>query len=194
MPKQTHLGHLLTGSIASTIARTSTCPLERLRILQQTGVYSGNEGIFGSLQKMYGHNGISGLFRGNFINCAIQAPFTAIEFFGYEFFKNNLYPDLQRKDFNFQQKVVCGGFAGMIAGFVVYPADVVKTFITLNQGQGKSMYSHTKTIFNKSGISGFYKGLVLSSVGIAPFIGFRMSTYDMFLLNPTVNRIINKHP
>lgn len=82
----------------------------------------------------------------------------------------------------------------MIAGFVVYPADVVKTFITLNQGQGNSIYRHTAQIYKKSGMSGFYKGLVLSSVGIAPFIGIRMSTYDMFLLNPTVNTIINKHP
>jgi hypothetical protein len=50
---------------------------------------------------MYRLEGISGLFRGNFINCAIQAPFSALEFYGYEFFKNNLYPEIERKDFNY---------------------------------------------------------------------------------------------
>ena len=89
---------------------------------------------------------------------------------------------------------MCAGLSGVIAGFVVYPADVVKTFITLNQGKGKTIYCHTKTIYKKSGIGGFYKGLVISSVGIAPFIGLRMSTYEKLLLNSTVNEKINKHP
>ena len=101
MPKSTPLGHLMTGSIASTVARTCTCPLERLRILQQTNVYSSSDSILTSLSKMYRLEGISGLFRGNFINCAIQAPFSALEFYGYEFFKNNLYPEIERKDFNY---------------------------------------------------------------------------------------------
>lgn len=84
--------------------------------------------------------------------------------------------------------------SGVIAGFVVYPADVVKTFLTMNQGKSKSVYTHVKGIYRTSGIGGFYKGLVISSVGIAPFIGLRMSTYEKLLFNPTINAKINKHP
>jgi solute carrier family 25 (mitochondrial phosphate transporter), member 23/24/25/41 len=40
---------------------------------------------------MYNKEGVKGLFRGNGVNIVIQAPFTALEFYFYEVFKNNLY-------------------------------------------------------------------------------------------------------
>ena len=54
------------------------------------------------------------------------------------------------------------------------------------------MFYHAKDIYLKFGISGFFKGVSLSQVGIAPFVGIRMSTYDMLLLNDKVNNSIDK--
>lgn len=44
---------------------------------------------------MYSREGIRGLFKGNMITCAGTAPFTAFEFYMYDFFKNNLFPQLE---------------------------------------------------------------------------------------------------
>ena len=40
---------------------------------------------------MFCKEGIRGFFKGNGINCAINAPFNAFEFYFYQFFKNNLF-------------------------------------------------------------------------------------------------------
>jgi len=79
-----------------------TSPLERLRILQQTSSPEYlRRGIVDSLKYMYTKEGVKGLFRGNGINTVIQAPFTALEFYFYEVFKNNLY-DCDRSQLTFQ--------------------------------------------------------------------------------------------
>eukprot|EP00356_Strombidium_inclinatum_P016391 CAMPEP_0170491584 /NCGR_PEP_ID=MMETSP0208-20121228/11135_1 /TAXON_ID=197538 /ORGANISM="Strombidium inclinatum, Strain S3" /LENGTH=87 /DNA_ID=CAMNT_0010767181 /DNA_START=220 /DNA_END=483 /DNA_ORIENTATION=+ len=85
---------------------------------------------------MYTHEGFRGLFRGNAINCFIQAPFTALEFYFYDFFKYLLFPDSETsKDTSFYQKMVCGGLTGITATVMLYPADLIKTFVIMTQNQ-----------------------------------------------------------
>ena len=95
-PKQkTNYGHLLTGGIAGAISRTATSPLERLRILQQTAsvAYKG-KGTIGSFSYMYKTEGMYGFFKGNGATVMKIAPFSALEFYFYEIFKNKLYPNI----------------------------------------------------------------------------------------------------
>ena len=94
---------MLTGSLSGTISRTLTSPLERLRILQQTNApeYANIRGIVNSLKFMYSREGFKGFFKGNGINISVQAPFTALEFYFYEVFKNTLYPHLSRDELNY---------------------------------------------------------------------------------------------
>ena len=61
---------------------------------------------------MYRKEGILGLFKGNVINCIGAAPFTALEFYLYEFFKNNLWPDIEYNDLTLKHKLACGAAAG----------------------------------------------------------------------------------
>ncbi len=42
---------------------------------------------------MYKTEGVVGLFKGNGITCLKIVPFSALEFYFYEVFKNNLYPN-----------------------------------------------------------------------------------------------------
>ena len=102
-PKETKIAHLFTGSLAGTISRTITSPLERLRILLQTNTkeYQHIKGVNKGLKLMYAREGYYGFFRGNGINCAVQAPFTALEFYFYEVFKNTLYPNLARDELSY---------------------------------------------------------------------------------------------
>jgi solute carrier family 25 (mitochondrial phosphate transporter), member 23/24/25/41 len=93
--KQTY-GHLLTGGVAGAISRTATSPLERLRILQQTSnpEYAGRStlGSFIHMQKL---EGFRGFFKGNGMTMVKIIPFSAAEFFFYDFFKTNLYPNTE---------------------------------------------------------------------------------------------------
>jgi len=77
------------------------------------------------------------VFRGNGINVLISAPFSALEFYFYEVYKNNLYSGVAKQDLTFFQKMICGGFTGMTAATILYPLDVLKTFTVTNVGETK---------------------------------------------------------
>ena len=64
---------------------------------------------------MFKTEGLSGLFKGNIVNLGASAPFTALEFYFYEVYKNNLFPSIEKKDLTFLHKVLCGALTGVSA-------------------------------------------------------------------------------
>jgi len=46
-----------------------------------------------SFKFMWRNEGLYGFFKGNGVNVVRIAPFSAFEFFFYEFYKNTLFPD-----------------------------------------------------------------------------------------------------
>jgi len=184
--KKTSWGHLLTGGIAGAVSRTATSPLERLRILQQTSAqgYKGL-GTIGSLTHMYKMEGMRGFFKGNGATVAKIAPFSAFEFYFYEIIKSNLYPGVPRNQMGYKQNILCGGMTGVLASTLTYPMDLVKTYLTINMESNTkiSMTDQTKMIYRQHGFFGLYKGWTLSMCGIAPFIGFKMASFDFLMQN-----------
>lgn len=43
------------------------------------------------------------------------------------------------------------------------------------------MMQQASIIYSEKGIKGFYRGLLLSNLGIAPFIGIKMSSFDFLM-------------
>ena len=81
------LKHLMAGAVAGVVSRTTTAPLDRLKIyLQVNGL-----GQFGSLRlvarSMYTEGGLKGFWRGNGINVLKVAPNSAITFMAYDALK-----------------------------------------------------------------------------------------------------------
>jgi hypothetical protein len=58
--------------------------------------------------------------------------------------------------------------------------------------QQKSLVKETLKIYRRHGIPGFYRGMMISTIGIAPLIGVRMSTYDLILFNKTAHNKIQE--
>lgn len=90
---------------------------------------------------MYQKEGVFGLFKGNIINCIGAAPFTALEFYLYEVFKNNLWPDVEYKELTLKHKMICGALTGICAQSMLNPLDVIKTHYTIEQNPNKSAHS-----------------------------------------------------
>ena len=113
-PKKTNYGHLFTGGIAGAVSRTATSPLERLRILQQiASVEYHGKSIMGSFRHMANLEGFRGFFKGNGASVAKIAPFSALEFYFYALFKNQLFPNSTK--LTNSEKLVAGCLTGGLA-------------------------------------------------------------------------------
>jgi len=141
---------------------------------------------------MYAKEGTKGLLKGNFINCAGSAPYTALEFYLYEVFKNNLFSNIEYHDLTLKHKLMCGASAGVFAQVLLNPWDVVKTHYTIEQNTSKNGRSNylemTARLYRNEGIRSFYKGTLTSMISAAALIGVRQSLYD-FQTNTLVKQL-----
>jgi solute carrier family 25 phosphate transporter 23/24/25/41 len=72
----------------------------------------------------------------------------------------------------------------MVASTLTYPFDLVKTYLTISLETGAervSMTEQAKIIVRDFGVLGLYKGWGLSMLGIAPFIGIKMTSFDFLM-------------
>lgn len=73
--KEVSLKHFITGAIAGAVSRTTTCPLERLKILRQTSVQSYSQlSLDQAMMKIYRNEGIIGFYKGNGVNIFRASP------------------------------------------------------------------------------------------------------------------------
>jgi len=78
---------------------------------------------------MYKNEGFKGYFKGNGTNIVRIAPFSAFEFFFYEFYKHYLFPNADQSGHTY--KLICGGLTGMTASTLTYPLDLIRTVLTV---------------------------------------------------------------
>ena len=81
-----------------------------------------------SFKYMWRKEGIYGFFKGNGVNVARIAPFSAFEFFFYEVYRNNLFAGDNSSNF---AKLCCGGLTGMTASTLTYPLDLIRTKLSI---------------------------------------------------------------
>ena len=79
--------------------------------------------------------------------------------------------------------MICGSFTGVTASFLTYPLDLVKTYLTVNTDNATKVnfIEQGKIIVRANGVLGLYKGLGSSLIGIGPFIGVKMSSFDWMM-------------
>ncbi|KFM24466.1 Vacuolar protein sorting-associated protein 45-like protein [Auxenochlorella protothecoides] len=80
---------LMAGSLAGITGKTCVAPLERAKILFQTGRLTSGS-LAATLAAIYRHEGFSGLFRGNGASVLRIVPYSAIHFTAYEHYRRLL--------------------------------------------------------------------------------------------------------
>ena len=115
-----------------------------------------------SFRFMAKKEGIYGFFRGNGVNVVRIAPFSAFEFYFYEFYKANLFGGDSTTKMN---KLLCGGLTGMTAATLTYPLDLIRTKLSVvvdnpnAGGQKPSIIGTGRQIYRADGFFGLYRGL-----------------------------------
>lgn len=100
-----------------------------------------------------------GFLKGNGVNVVRIAPFSAFEFFFYDFYKMHLFGGVEASA---TSKLMCGGLTGMTASFLTYPLDLIRTVLSIPDkpnGVKPSILGVGKEIFARDGIRGLYRGL-----------------------------------
>uniref|UniRef100_A0A8P0P306 Mitochondrial adenyl nucleotide antiporter SLC25A24 n=2 Tax=Canis lupus familiaris TaxID=9615 RepID=A0A8P0P306_CANLF len=170
---------LLAGGIAGAVSRTSTAPLDRLKVMMQVhGSKSGKMNIYGGFRQMVKEGGIRSLWRGNGTNVIKIAPETAIKFWVYEQYKKLLTEEGQKV--GTFKRFVSGSLAGATAQTIIYPMEVVKTRLAIGKTrQYSGIFDCAKKILKHEGMGAFYKGYVPNLLGIIPYAGIDLAVYEL---------------
>ncbi len=179
---------LLAGAVAGIVSRTVVSPLEVVATAQM--VRGGNKNMVGELTELFKNEGVKGFFKGNGANCLKVAPTRGVQFFAFEQFKKQLVTwkragmGLTDEDvdvvirLNPIERLVAGGFAGMIASSMVYPIEVVKTMLTMYPGKYAGIGAAFRGVINEVGPKGLYAGLGPTLIAMFPYVGVEFMIYE----------------
>jgi hypothetical protein len=176
---------LLAGAVAGIISRTAVAPLEVVATAQM--VRGGNKNMIVELADIFRAEGMKGLFKGNGANCLKVAPTRGVQFFAFESFKGRIV-EWKRKRLGASasdeitltpiERLVAGGFAGMIASSLVYPLEVVKTMLTMYPGKYASIGAAFAGIIHDAGPKALYQGLTPTLFAMFPYVGVEFMIYE----------------
>lgn len=176
---------LLAGAVAGIVSRTAVSPLEVVATAQM--VRGGNKNMMGELTELFKNEGVKGFFKGNGANCLKVAPTRGVQFFAFESFKKRLVawkkmsmglPDDADVSLSPIERLVAGGFAGMIASSMVYPIEVVKTMLTMYPGKYAGINAAFRGVINEVGPKGLYAGLAPTLIAMFPYVGVEFMIYE----------------
>jgi len=168
------------GGLAGIVAKTFCAPIERVKLLAQTGF--GSEGPLVTIENILRKEGFVGFWRGNFINCVRVFPNK-----GILFATNDIYKEFISKTISNSQQWVgflTGSLAGCTAVLCTYPLDLVRTrragILGGRNVRYSSIHSTVITIVSKNGPLGLYNGASVTMLGAIPYEALKFGLYPMY--------------
>jgi len=182
---------LVAGGCAGAVTKTTVAPLERIKIIFQVqgmklkpGEAPKYTGILQTGMKVVREEGFLSLYRSNGVNCLRIIPVYALKFGLNDQFKLMVKRDDQdiAKGLDTSQLIACGAMAGFIQNLCTYPMDLIKTRLALAKDMGiryegiRHCFTHT---MKTEGVLGVYKGWMLATSVVMPYVAIQMSVYDI---------------
>ncbi|GAB4824186.1 hypothetical protein N2152v2_011232 [Parachlorella kessleri] len=175
----------VAGAASGAIAKTITAPLDRAKILLQ--VKGGKEvgavaaaaakgNLVQSLIAIGKQEGLMGYWKGNLPQVLRVVPYSAAQLYSYEVFKKAF----QNKDgkLSVQRRLAAGACAGMAATLLTYPLDMLRFRIAVDPSC-RTISGAVATLLKEGRGAAFYRGLGASLLGIAPYMGLELATFDL---------------
>ncbi|KAF2255620.1 mitochondrial carrier protein-like protein LEU5 [Trematosphaeria pertusa] len=145
----------LAGGMAGCAAKTVVGPLDRVKILFQTGnplfaKYAGHwSGLPAAVREIYGQNGIPGLFKGHSATLLRIFPYAGIKFLAYEQIRHIVINGRHQE--TPARRFISGSLAGMCSVFFTYPLEVIRVRLAFEtrQQQRSTLRSICRLIYNE---------------------------------------------
>lgn len=199
------LGYFVAGGIAGIVSRTSTAPLDRLKVyliaqtcVAEQAVVTAKHGhiaravlnawrpLAAAMHELWLAGGMRSLYAGNGLNVLKVMPESAIKFGSYEAAKRVFAKIEGHNDptiIHSWSKFVAGGLAGMVSQFAVYPIDTLKFRMQCETVSGglhgnQLIWATAKKMWTSGGVAAYYRGLPMGIFGIFPYAALDLGTFE----------------
>jgi len=186
----------LSGA-AAVISKTAAAPIERVKLMVQNQdemLKSGRltvpyTGVLDCTKRILSEEGVIPFWRGNLANCLRYFPTQALNFAFKDKIKAQFKPTKQDGGMlRLTKNVASGGIAGAMSLCFVYSLDYARTRLANDtkiakkgggtERQFNGLFDVYKKTLATDGISGLYRGFVISCVGIVVYRGCYFGFYD----------------
>lgn len=181
----------IAGGLAGAVSRTIVSPFERTKIIFQVQGPGHPEysGVGATLARIWREEGWRGYMHGNGLNCIRIVPYSAIQFWTYAGIKKSI-KDRAHRDLNVYERLFAGGIAGALSVCATYPMDLVRTRLSVQTAAiGKIRFADTRKppgmwrsmvdIYrHEGGLRGLWRGLIPTTLGVAPYVSINFATYE----------------
>jgi len=195
--------NFVISGCAAVISKTVAAPIERVKLLiqnQSEMLKTGRldkpyTGVIDCTRRVISTEGVIPLWRGNLANCLRYFPTQALNFAFKDKIRQAFASSKTDSEMNkFAKNVASGGAAGALSLLFVYSLDYCRTRLAndakASKKGGERQFNGMVDVYKKTiasdGLSGLYRGFVISCVGIVVYRGFYFGLYDT--INPIFER------
>lgn len=193
--KLSFIENFLLSGAAAVISKTGAAPIERVKLLIQNQgemlkkgtLDAPYKGIIDCSKRTMEKEGFGSFWKGNFANCIRYFPTQALNFAFKDKIKQAFKPSkADSRTTVFTKNILSGGIAGSLSLLFVYSLDYCRTRLAndlkSSKKGGSRQYSGMVDVYKQTiaadGISGLYRGFVISCVGIFVYRGLYFGLYD----------------
>lgn len=180
IPLSTSQG-FMAGAVSGVTGTFIVAPAELVKIRLQTSHEVSTQSELTRTVKVARHiwsqEGLLGFSRGFGVTLLREVPCIALYFGLYELCKKRFRD--KEGNLSVLGQICAGGFAGSGSWIITYPFDVIKTRIQADRGSKRiSIPSCTREIWNRSGVRGFYSGVIPCGVRAFPVNAVIFGIYE----------------
>mmetsp|Transcript_21240 Transcript_21240/g.59056 ORF Transcript_21240/g.59056 Transcript_21240/m.59056 type:complete len:311 (-) Transcript_21240:248-1180(-) len=177
-----HVGRMtklfIAGGVAGIVSRTATAPIDRLKMLLQVqeGVHAMS--LRDGVRAILAEGSMRAFFRGNGTNVVKIGPETALKLSLNDEIRSFVVAD--PANVQIHERMISGALAGASAQFTIYPLEIIRTRLAVCSAcTYKGIGDAAAKIFMQEGPLAFYRGLVPSLIGILPYAGVDITTFEV---------------
>lgn len=184
--------HIVGGGLAGAFGMSIATPFDvvRTRFIAQDH-NTGYKSILDALTSIVRKEGVRGLFRGLVPSVAAIAPNAAIQFGTYNFILEHFKLFMETENVSRHTILLAGAFSGTIAKTCIYPLDLTKKRLQIQEFQGhrttfgknittSGMLDCLRKTFAEERFAGLYKGLTPAVIKSGMMSGLYFFFYEEF--------------
>lgn len=192
----TFLLDFLMGGVSAAVSKTCASPIEVIKLRLQTveamlksgALDKPYAGIGDCAKRIVADEGVKALWKGNGTNVIRYFPTQALNFSLKDYFKRLFGRSKERDGYFvwFLGNLASGGAAGSVSLLFVYSLDYARTRLSNDlksaKKGGQKQFTGLIDVYKKTiatdGVTGLYRGFVISCVGIIIYRGLYFGIYD----------------